>query len=903
MLKADYLVNTPLFSGLTEDELAQVAERLETEQRVKNERIFRVGESSEAMYLLGRGFVNLTTDSGLTIATLGAGSTLGEADLFRDARHTLNAVAASDLEMWSLSSRGLRQLLQTNPTVGVKLSSNFGEPLVQMEGYLVDRLAEVPALGDLPQPALLELARRMRPQHLQAGELLYRANATPDGLFLVESGEVRLRASSGGGESSNVRDGQLLGVQALLTNRLYRHDATATKETLIWQLSPADFQTVNRTYPGLRRSLGRTISARLDTSEQLGAVVRLAQMPLFSKVDPQALQAIAGNLVPQHFTAGEPIYRLDEPGDALFLVQRGEVELTVQNSSGVVEELARVTDSGHFGEMSLLTGKKRTEAATVTRDTHVWVLYKSTLDQLVGQYPTIGASLSQGLANRLAAAETQIDENRFRRFALFANSNRAELRDVAQRLRPTRYQAGEAIYRAGTRGDTMYLIEQGSVRLQPYSGSSWVLAAGDFFGEKAVLTDKPRSVSVFAETEVDLLTLSKNDLESLMMMHPGLGLNLSRALSQRINAQGIGAAPMPIGPVPDFVAGQPGGDMAHSRGAVPAGEASPAYVSPATIRRRRAAVSDNPRQASRASGLVTWFTGLSTGGKVRAALLVLLLIWLFLIAAPMTLIGLINGSSIASGESVPITANALAAVSPNQGVAVAMVSDQSLALADQLVLADQEVAPTPTFTPPPTQTAIPTATPTQTPIPTNTPIPTATFTPVPPTPAPVVFQAQPAPQEVAVVAAAAEEPQAPALPPRIWDGRLNGLGVSVAEAPVASGQQYWRLIEARWQNEEEGGGKHNIYVETLDPNGARSVGVPVAVLWADGGATQKTEDKPAPDYAFSYPMYAAGQSYSIRIEDGRPSDMLQGAGLGDLERRAWTIHVNYILIFQLTTAP
>jgi CRP-like cAMP-binding protein len=903
MLKADYLKNTPLFIGLTEEEIALVAERMQTEKRVKNERIFQVGEGSDALYLLGRGFVNLTTDSGLTIATLGAGSTLGEADLFRDAQHTLNAVAASDIELWSLSSTSLSQILQHSPTIGVKLSSNFGEPLVQMEGYLVNRLALVPALGDLPQPALLELARCMRPQYLQAGEILYRASATPDGLFLVESGEVRLRSTGGRGESTNVRAGQLMGVQALLTNRLYRHDATAVEESLIWQLSPADFQTVNRAYPGLRRNLGRTISARLDPSEQLGAVVRLAQMPLFAQVDPQGLQAIARSLVPQHFTAGEPIYRLDEPGDALFLVQQGEVELTIQSPSGVVEELARVADSGHFGEMSLLTGKKRTEAATVTRDANVWVLYKNELETLVGQYPSIGTSLSQGLANRLAAAETQVDENRFRRFALFTNSNRAELRDVAQRLRPTRYRAGEAIYRAGTRGDTMFLIEQGTVRLQPYSGSSWVLGAGEFFGEKAVLTDKPRSVSVFAESEVDLLTLSKQDLEALMMQHPTMGLNLSRALSQRVNTQGV-AAVAPVGPMPDVPGAQPDEDAAQSRSVGPAA-GNPAYVSPAAVRRRRAA-SDPQKQGRRSSaGIVAWFTGLSTGGKMRAALLALLLIWLFLIAAPMTLIGLINGSSIASGESVPVTANALAAVAPNQGIAVAMVSDQALALEDQLVMADQEVAPTATFTPPPTQTAIPTATPTATATPTNTPLPTVTptFTPVPPTPVPVVVQAQPAPQEAAVAAASVEEPAAPALPPRIWDGRLNALGVSVAEAPVGSGQQYWRLVEARWQNEEEGGGKHNIYVETLDPNGSRMTGVPVAVLWADGGATQVTENKPAPDYAFSYPMYAAGQSYTIKIEDGKPSDALQGAGLGDLTRRSWSIHVNYILIYQLTTAP
>ncbi len=905
-MNVEFLRNIPLFATLSDQELALVAERLQAEQRVKNERLFRVSETSDTMYLLGRGFVNLTTESGLTLATLGAGSTLGEADLFRNARRTLNAVAAADLEVWSLSNTALRQLLQSHPMIGAKLSGNFGEQLVQMEGYLVDRLADVPALGDLSRATLVELARRMHPEHLQAGELLFRANSTPDGLFLVESGELSLRPVGGVADATVVRPGQLLGVQSLLTNRPYRHDAAANQPSLVWLLSPADFQAVNRAHPSLRRNLGRTINARLDQNEQLKAVVRLAQLPLFAQMDPQGLQAIAQNLVPQHLTAGEPIYGLDEPGDALYLVEEGEVELTVKNNIGVVEELARVTKGGFFGEMSLLTGKKRTEAATVTRDTNVWLLYKTELDALVGQYPSIGTSLSQGLASRLAAAEIQVDENRFRRFALFANGSQAELRDVAQRLRPTRYRAGEAVYRAGTRGDTMYLVERGSVRLQPYSGSSWVVGAGDFFGERAVLTDKPRSVSAFAETELDLLTLRKDDLEALMMQHPGLGLNLSRALSQRVIAQMAPAAPagsvMPaIAPIPDPVPA--GRDVAASRTAMPSaapGEGGPAYVSPATARRRRTAAEDRGERKERRAGqplaLVQWYSNLSSGGKVRAALLLLLLIWLMLIAAPMALINLMSGPSVASGEAAPVSANALAAVTDRAGVAVAMASDQDLAFQDQLVLADQEVVATPTYTPAPTGTFVPTATPTVTPIPTQTPIPAATFTPQPVYAAPVAFV------QAEVAAASVEEAPAPSLPPRIWDGRLDGLGVSLREAGVGSGQQFWRLIEVRWQNEQEGGGKHNIYVETLDEGGNRLVGIPVTVFWGDGSMTLKTEDKPAPDYAFSYPMYAAGQSYSIQAE-GLPSDVLQGAGLGDQARRAWTIHVNYILVFQRTTMP
>ena len=155
-------------------------------------------------------------------------------------------------------------------------------------------------------------------------------------------------------------------------------------------------------------------------------------------------------------------------------------------------------------------------------------------------------------------------------------------------------------------------------------------------------------------------------------------------------------------------------------------------------------------------------------------------------------------------------------------------------------------------------------------------------------------EAAPAPEERVAVASN--------LPPRGWDGRLDQLGVSVAEAGVGSGQPYWRLIDARWENEEEAGGKHHVYVEVLDESGQRIVDQPVTVFWAGGGDTVRTENKPAPEYASNYPMFKAGNSYNAKVE-GLPSDVVQGMGLGTPDMRFYTIHTTFLLTFQRTVAP
>ena len=98
----------------------------------------------------------------------------------------------------------------------------------------------------------------------------------------------------------------------------------------------------------------------------------------------------------------------------------------------------------------------------------------------------------------------------------------------------------------------------------------------------------------------------------------------------------------------------------------------------------------------------------------------------------------------------------------------------------------------------------------------------------------------------------AEPEPEPAAPAISWDGRLDQLGVGLQAANVAPGQPYWRLVEARWEDEKEAGGKHNIYVNVLDENGERIIGQPVVVDWGDGKDVKPTEKKTEPEYSFNF---------------------------------------------------
>lgn len=614
-MSVEFLRATPLFHGLADEELREIVAIFREENQRGGGVIFRSDEPCNELHLIRNGFVRLLDSDDSALATLGPGSLLGEAEFLRGLAHNTSAVAASDVELWALPDSTLRNLLRRQFNIGIKLSQNFGEQIAQLEDYLVAQLARTQALGQLPQKVLWPVAKSMQPRQLRRGRFLYQSGEQAKALFLLERGRLELQPAPTAGEpgptASLVEAGTLFGVLPLLTNKPYNASAYAVEECLVWSLPAATFHSLSSQFPLLRRTLGRHSRSLLSAGDQTQAVVRLAQTPLFAHLEAASLQRIVQRLVLQHVPAGESVYRLGDNSDALFLVDQGEVELSAENDSGVLQELARINVGSYFGAMGLLTGEDRLENATAIRNTNLWVLYRADLEELVGRHPAIGSALDQALASRADARQEAIDEERLRRFPLLTNLNSPELREVARHLRLARFRRGEQVYRAGAPSDALYFIEKGIVRLQPLNGAGgWTRGEGEIFGEKAILSDEPYGQSAFAETEIELLYIEQPGLDALKSRLPSLAFDLNRILSQ---------------PVVEEEA-YPG---------VPLQRASPdAAEFPETASRRAAGRPDDmPLPRSRPSG-GGWFGNLSGWEKARLALVVVLLVYLGAVAVP-----------------------------------------------------------------------------------------------------------------------------------------------------------------------------------------------------------------------------------------------------------------------------
>ncbi|MBL0215474.1 MAG: DUF1003 domain-containing protein [Myxococcales bacterium] len=108
---------------------------------------------------------------------------------------------------------------------------------------------------------------------------------------------------------------------------------------------------------------------------------------LFSTLDDDECGVLAQVCSHKVIDAGTMIFSAGEPGDSMFMIVTGAVELFVKDTAGQKIVLNTVGMHDHFGELSLLDGGSRTASAKATERTEVYTLDREDLLMLFKKRP------------------------------------------------------------------------------------------------------------------------------------------------------------------------------------------------------------------------------------------------------------------------------------------------------------------------------------------------------------------------------------------------------------------------------------------------------------------------------------------------------------------------------------
>jgi len=122
---------------------------------------------------------------------------------------------------------------------------------------------------------------------------------------------------------------------------------------------------------------------------------------------------------------------------------------------------------------------------------------------------------------------------------LFSDLNKQELHKLLHLMSEREYKRGENILIQNEKGDSLYIIIEGSVKVVLYGSKGKeiilsILKKGDFFGEMALLDKDVRSAYVITLEKTRVLVLSRDIFLNWLNSHPSIAIKLLRYLSIRL---------------------------------------------------------------------------------------------------------------------------------------------------------------------------------------------------------------------------------------------------------------------------------------------------------------------------------------------------------------------------------
>jgi CRP/FNR family transcriptional regulator, cyclic AMP receptor protein len=117
---------------------------------------------------------------------------------------------------------------------------------------------------------------------------------------------------------------------------------------------------------------------------------------------------------------------------------------------------------------------------------------------------------------------------------LFSRLNRKGLQDVAHIADELDLPAGKEMATEGDRGREFFVLLEGEADVTKGGKRINTMKKGDFFGEIALVTKMPRTASVTATTDVEVLVITERDFDALLKRSPEIGRQVAEALAERV---------------------------------------------------------------------------------------------------------------------------------------------------------------------------------------------------------------------------------------------------------------------------------------------------------------------------------------------------------------------------------
>lgn len=279
------------------------------------------------------------------------------------------------------------------------------------------------------------------------------------------------------------------------------------------EVEPADEQLLKETLHFLP---GRV-------SERIAAL--LPKAPMFKVVPEDQLRELLLFSSFHRFPPGHNVFKQYDYSESLYIILDGSVEVIEEPRGGPERSVATIEAGAIFGEMSLISGRRRAATIRTTSDVFLWEIGRKAMLKLIHTSPPL-----KEFVDRVFIVDA------FRTY-FSRGLNESMLVPLAAKLKVVTCEKGASVFKEGEPGDALYFLRSGVVKVSKLRGNREVilayLSAGQYFGEMALLTDQPRMATVTAVDRVEIIQVLKQDLLTLFESAPELKRSIEEEFQRR----------------------------------------------------------------------------------------------------------------------------------------------------------------------------------------------------------------------------------------------------------------------------------------------------------------------------------------------------------------------------------
>jgi len=127
----------------------------------------------------------------------------------------------------------------------------------------------------------------------------------------------------------------------------------------------------------------------------------IRSVPLFASLDDRAAARLRSLLDVHNMPRGAPIFRKGDKGDAMYLIERGRVRISVKDEQQRELTLAELARGDFFGEMTIIDGKRRSADAVVIEDVRLAILSREHFLEFIHGNPVVALDMLSAVFARL----------------------------------------------------------------------------------------------------------------------------------------------------------------------------------------------------------------------------------------------------------------------------------------------------------------------------------------------------------------------------------------------------------------------------------------------------------------------------------------------------------------------